>query len=988
MISRLIGRNKTRRSGRLERSRRLAMECLEKREVLSTVVWSPGPSLPTARTDVSAFVGPDNAVVVVGGTTTAVSKLNSTASTWTAGPDVDKALKSPGVVKASNGTVYLYGGLDGNKATEEGWTYDYYFGDNQNIGNLNTPRANFGAVIDSLDRAYAIGGLDDENNVLASVERYDAIADEWVEIDPLPAPKQNAAVAIDDSDHIFVFGGQSSTGIGSIVNTSFRYDVINGAWEPVAPMPIGTIDSAAVFAQNGRIYVLGGRTSAGTIATVQVYNPATDSWTIDTDLPIAVHSAAAAVDSLSRIVIAGGTDAAGNAVSSVFRSQRFDVPESAPLITSNPVTSGTLDGPYSYDVNATGNPEPTYSLVTAPAGMTIHAHSGLISWQPVEGQAGTHSVTVRAENRMGYYDQTFVVNVLADTTPPTAPTNLTVVSTDTTSVTLSWNPSTDNRSDFYYEVLEAYRTGWRGSKTAYRVVQTGITSTTTTITGLAPLSSHKYVVRAVDVLGNKSTNSNQVIANILSAPTLRYYVNGSINGVVNSKANHLLRIQLAASANPAPTFSLVAGPSTMTVDPVTGLLDWTPTAADVGSQTATVAATNSVGTAQIDIPILVTPDVPVLYVQFNPTTGGARYALAGIPLELQVIDTSHTPSTFELVAAPAGMTIDANTGLIQWTPSASDAGPTSVTVRATNSAGSTDLTVSFETFFTASPTNIQVTNLTALHPTVTWTAPTGEGASDIAGYTIQVTSRYRYGRTYRTERLVFDSPGTDTSEVLTGLTTGRKYKVVINAYRADGARGVLSTELVEFTPRPALPVVSWTVTNPNGGAIVAGQPVQIQLTNSNPDPVSYAIVSAPSGMTIDASTGLASWVPSASDVGYHTATFRVTNGVGPVDIAVPINVLFSGPVGNVVAIRNGNNATVSWTAPTNNVAPIAAYQITMHWVWNGRQRSRTIMVAGTNLSVDLTLVPTGAVWHQGVTVTPVDELGRLGAASPLTYYAG
>jgi hypothetical protein len=42
------------------------------------------------------------------------------------------------------------------------------------------------AAVDSFDQAYAIGGLDDENNVLATVERYDAVTDQWDEIDPLP----------------------------------------------------------------------------------------------------------------------------------------------------------------------------------------------------------------------------------------------------------------------------------------------------------------------------------------------------------------------------------------------------------------------------------------------------------------------------------------------------------------------------------------------------------------------------------------------------------------------------------------------------------------------------------------------------------------------------------------------------------------------------------------------------------------------------------
>ena len=965
--------------------KRLSMETLESREVLSTVVWSAGTDLPAPTSDVTALVGPDNAIVLLGGNTTSVPKLVTNAASWSSAPAVDKALQSPGAVKTSDGVVLIYGGLSGNQATEETLIYDYYFGDNQNFGNLNVPRANFGAAFDSFDHAYAIGGLDDGNNILATVERYDRGLDLWEDIGTdLPAPRQNAATLIDDSDTIYVFGGQTSTGTSGIANTTFRYDVASGVWDTAAPMPVGTIDSAVVQAANGSIYVLGGRTTAGAIASVQVYDPATDTWSLDTDLPSAVYSEGAAIDSLGRIVVMGGTNAAGADVNSVHWSQRLNVPEVAPIITSLAVVSGTLDGPYSYDVNATGNPQATYALITAPAGMTINANTGLISWQPVVGQTGAQAVTVRAENRVGGVEQSFVINVLGDTTAPTTPTLLTIGSANTTSVSLSWQPSTDNNGVAFYEVLEGYRSGWRGRNTSYRVVQTGITTTSTTITGLVPLTSHKYVVRAVDAAGNKSTNSNQVIASTQSAPILRYFANQTINGTVSALANHPLTIQLTASANPVATFALVSGPAGITVNATTGLLQWTPAPADVGLQNILVQATNSVGTTQLTIPVTVASDVPALSAAFNPTTGGARFAVAGNAFAIQMSDSSNTLSTYELTQAPAGMTIDPNTGLIQWTPTVEDAGQTALTVRATNSAGSTDLPLAFETFFTGPPTNLQVTNLTALHPTLTWSAPTGVGASEVTGYSIVASTRYRYGRYYRTHTVQLDSPGTGTSIELTGLLAGKTYNVKINAYDANGNRGALSTEAVPFISVPALPVIGWTVTNPNGGAIIANQPVVIQLTNYNADPATYSLVSGPAGMTVDPNTGLANWLPSASDVGSFTATFRATNSVGPRDVVVPIHVLFSGPVTNVSAIVVNGNASVSWTAPTDNATPIASYQVTMHWTWSGRQRSRSMIVPGT--STTFALIPTGAVWHRGVTITPIDSLGRAGASTLLVPY--
>lgn len=989
IITAFFRKNSPRRNNKVGDGRkRLSLESLESREVLSTVAWSLGPSLPVGQTDVVAFVGPDGDLAVLGGTSTSVLQLSSTDTAWTAGNAIDTALKSPGVVKTSGGTVFLYGGLKGNSASEEGWNYDYFGGDHQNIENLNIPRGNFGAAIDSLDRAYAIGGLDDNNDVISSVERYDRLADQWDEIDPLPAPRQNAATTMDDEGYIYVFGGQSATGTNGIATTSYRYDTDTEVWDAVAPMPTGTIDSTAIFAPDGDIYVLGGRTAAGAVASVQIYDLDTNTWSAGTDLPAAVYNHASVVDDLGRIFVVGGTNSAGAAIATVTRSQRLDVPEVAPIITSNPVTSGSLDSVYSYDVNATGNPEATFSLVTAPAGMSIHPNTGLISWQPIEGQTGSQSVTIRAENRVGGVEQTFVINVLADTIAPTAPTALTMTSANTTSISLSWNPSTDNRGVDHYEVLEGFRSGWRGRNTTYRVVTTGVTisGTTATISGLAPLSSHKYTVWAVDAAGNKSLKSNMVYASTQSAPVLRYYANGYINSSVGVTANFPLSIYLSAAANPPATFSIVDGPATMTVNQTTGLLEWTPTASDVGTRSIIVQASNSVGSSQLTIPITIAADIPVLSMQFNPNSTTARYAAAGSLFELKVSDASHTVSTYELLSGPSGMTIDSNTGLVQWTPTVADAGQTTLTVRATNSAGSTEATITFETFFTESPTNVQVSNLTALHPTATWTAPTGEGAQEITGYSLYAVAHYRTGRYHRTHTVRLDSPGTGTSIELTGLLTGKTYNLIVNAYNADGERGALGQIAAPFIATPALPVIGWTVTNPNGDAIVANQPVVIQLTNYNADPATFSLVNGPAGMTVDPNTGLANWLPSASDVGSLTATFRATNSVGPRDIVVPINVLFSGSVTNVTAIVTNGTANVSWAAPTDNVEPVDTYLITMHWTWSGRSRSRSVTVPGSALSTTLALIPTGAVWHRGVTITPIDSLGRAGASTLLVPY--
>ena len=106
----------------------------------------------------------------------------------------------------------------------------------------------------------------------------------------------------------------------------------------------------------------------------------------------------------------------------------------APSITSSPATTGTEDELYTYDVEAT-DPDVgdvlTFSLDTAPAGMTIDASSGLIQWTPAGTQVGDNAVAVRVvDGNGGIATQSYTIAVSAaanqapniTSTPPTSGT--------------------------------------------------------------------------------------------------------------------------------------------------------------------------------------------------------------------------------------------------------------------------------------------------------------------------------------------------------------------------------------------------------------------------------------------------------------------------------------------------------------------------------------------------------------------------------------
>ncbi|MDC8001689.1 M4 family metallopeptidase [Aequorivita todarodis] len=91
-----------------------------------------------------------------------------------------------------------------------------------------------------------------------------------------------------------------------------------------------------------------------------------------------------------------------------------------------------------------------------------------------------------------------------DTQPPTAPSNLVASNVAQTTLSLSWNASTDNVGVTGYDVFQ-------GSTNLGSV-----TGTSANITGLSPATAYSFKVRAHDAAGNNSGFSNTVNVTTLS----------------------------------------------------------------------------------------------------------------------------------------------------------------------------------------------------------------------------------------------------------------------------------------------------------------------------------------------------------------------------------------------------------------------------------------------------------------------------------------
>lgn len=176
----------------------------------------------------------------------------------------------------------------------------------------------------------------------------------------------------------------------------------------------------------------------------------------------------------------------------------------------------------------------TSNQVFTPAFLTI-----LLQWHandPVSAReiARNNAIYARQGNRNPFIDNPNYVNLIwgggsssSDTTPPSTPTSLTSPSKTSTSVSLSWNASTDNIGVTGYEV---YR--------STTLVAT-VTTTSYNVTGLTANTAYSFSVKAKDAANNVSASSStlSVTTNATSTATRTdFYLSEYVEGSSNNKA--------------------------------------------------------------------------------------------------------------------------------------------------------------------------------------------------------------------------------------------------------------------------------------------------------------------------------------------------------------------------------------------------------------------------------------------------------------------
>ncbi len=430
------------------------------------------------------------------------------------------------------------------------------------------------------------------------------------------------------------------------------------------------------------------------------------------------------------------------------------------------------------------------------------------------------------------------------------------------------------------------------------------------------------------------------------------FTSSSFQGSV--EVNTVFSYLATASGKPAPTFSLITGPTGMTVDASSGLVTWTPTVAQFSPspQAVTIRASNADGTADQTFNVVTTappPSVPTGLVSSSITETSATLswnpstALIGtVSYEVLVLTSCGRGGCHYAPVGTSNNTTLNLTGLVPGTGY-------SFYVVAVSSAGSRSLKsvgVGVVALRPAAPINLAVTNMTQVSVSLSWAAPASP--VPIVGYRI-------YNVDFATQQTILSVDGITGGTVgtVTNLLPNSRHFLRVVSYDAGFNESLAAQVDVTTNSLPSIFRVG-TFINPIGvGAFpeqivaIINEPLMVLAPAANPTAgqnyvlsvagspkPTLAVQTGPAGMSVDSATGVVSWNPVSGIPGNYSATIRGTNVEGFTDFSFNYTVYPAGtdllaPTGvNFPTLSNLSAGTVlaTWLAATDNKA-VVGYDI-------------------------------------------------------------
>ena len=183
-------------------------------------------------------------------------------------------------------------------------------------GSMAVPRTQHSAARLQDGRVLATGGIT-VGGTTATAEIYDAGTGTWTLTGSMTAPRSRQTQTVLGDHRVLVTGGRFR---GLSLSSAEIYDPATGVWSPAADMHVPRDDHSATLLADGRVLVTGGVSGGdgGSPAekTVEIYDPARDTWTVADHMFLARFNHAATLLQDGRVLVTGGFNIGANHVAS------------------------------------------------------------------------------------------------------------------------------------------------------------------------------------------------------------------------------------------------------------------------------------------------------------------------------------------------------------------------------------------------------------------------------------------------------------------------------------------------------------------------------------------------------------------------------------------------------------------------------------------------------------------------------------------------
>jgi WD40 repeat protein len=273
----------------------------------------------------TATLLPNGQVLVAGGY---VDPFNSGAGTyastelydpasqmWTTNVDMNNPRAQDTATLLPNGIVLMAGGYDGTNTLDSA---ELFFappplpspGQWTRTSSLTNATSEQTATLLPNGKVLVTGGVDTNNNAVASAQLYDPASGTWTGTHSMNSARFSHTATLLTNGLVLVAGGATSIfDASSATNSAELYNPAIGTWTVTGPMHTARYTHTATLLPNGKVLVAGGQSTnafPNITASAEIYDPSSRTWTTANPMLIQRNSQTATLLPNGQVLIAGG----------------------------------------------------------------------------------------------------------------------------------------------------------------------------------------------------------------------------------------------------------------------------------------------------------------------------------------------------------------------------------------------------------------------------------------------------------------------------------------------------------------------------------------------------------------------------------------------------------------------------------------------------------------------------------------------------------